>query len=139
LKAEDIEELSGHGLKGMIRGKEILAGNGKLLNKFGIDYPEEIDEIIESIVIVAINGKYAGYITIADEIKPDSARAISEMKKFGVAQILMLSGDKDSIVQKTAKETGISNAFGNLLPEGKVEKIKELKQNPNNTIAFVGD
>jgi len=139
LKAENIEEISGHGLKGMVSKKEILTGNGKLLNKFGIEYPEEIDEIIESIVIVAIDGKYAGYITIADEIKPDSARAIAEMKKFGVVQILMLSGDKDSIVQKIAKNLGISKAFGNLLPEGKVEKIQELKQNPNNIIAFVGD
>ncbi len=139
LSAETTEEISGHGLKGMIDGKEILAGNGKLLKKFNIDYPSEIDQIVESIVIIAIDGKYAGYITIADEIKEDSARAISEMKQNGVTQTVMLSGDKDSIVQKVANEIGITNAFGGLLPEGKVEKVKELKKNSKNILAFVGD
>jgi len=139
MKAENVEEISGHGLKGIVKGKEILAGNGQLLRKFGIDYPNEIDQIVESIVIVAIDGKYAGYITIADEIKSDAKLAVSELKKYGVSQTLMLSGDKDSIVQKVANEIGIAKAFGGLLPEGKVEKIKELKQNPQNIIAFVGD
>lgn len=139
MKAENVEEISGHGLKGIINEKEILAGNGQLLKKFEIGYPTEIDQIVESIVIVAIDGKYAGYITIADEIKSDAKSAISEMKKNGVAQTLMLSGDKDSIVQKVAKEVGITKAFGELLPEGKVEIVKELKENPKNIIAFVGD
>lgn len=139
MKAEKVEEISGHGLKGIVNGKEVLAGNGQLLKKFGIEYPNEIDQIVESIVIVAINGKYAGYITIADEIKSDARSAVSEMIKYGVSQTLMLSGDKDSIVQKVAKEIGIGKAFGGLLPEGKVEKVKELKENPENVIAFVGD
>ncbi|MBA5628798.1 heavy metal translocating P-type ATPase [Moheibacter lacus] len=139
LKAENIEEISGHGLKGEINGKTIWVGNGKLLKKFGIEYPPEIDSIVESIVIVAIENNYAGHIIIADEIKEDSLRAISEMKKHGVTKTLMLSGDKDSIVQKVAKEIGISTAFGGLLPEGKLDKLKELKNNPENTIAFVGD
>ena len=139
MKAENVEEISGHGLKGIVNGKEVLAGNGQLLKKFGIEYPNEIDQIVESIVIVAIDGKYAGYITIADEIKSDARSAVSEMIKYGVSQTLMLSGDKDSIVQKVAKEVGITKAFGGLLPEGKVEKVKELKENPQNIIAFVGD
>lgn len=138
-KAENIEEISGHGLKGIINGKEILAGNGKLLQKFNIPYGTEIDQIVESIVLTAIDGKFVGYVTIADEIKTDAKQAISEMKQNGVSQTVMLSGDKDSIVQKVANELRIDKAFGNLLPENKVEKVQELKQNPKNIIAFVGD
>ena len=139
LKAENTEEISGHGLKGEINGKIILVGNGKLLKKFGVDYPTEIDSIVESIVIVAIDNQYAGHIIIADQIKEDAIQAISEMRKNGVTETVMLSGDKDSIVQKVAKEIGISTAFGSLLPEGKVEKVKELKTNSNRVLAFVGD
>src|SRR5690606_7608837 len=138
-KAENVEEISGHGLNGFVNGKEILAGNRKLLQKFKIDYPKEIDEIIESIVLMAIDGKYVGFLTIADEIKSDAKQAISEMKRNGVSKTWMLSGDKNSIVQKVASELKIDQAFGNLLPENKVEKLKEIKRNPQNTIAFVGD
>lgn len=137
--AENVEEISGHGLKGEVNGKEVLAGNGKLMKKFGIFYDPQIDEIVESIVLVGIDGKFAGYITIADKIKEDTANSIQLMKENGVQQTLMLSGDKDSIVQKVAKELNITNAFGGLLPEGKVEKLEELKRNPENVIAFVGD
>lgn len=138
-KTENVEEISGHGLKGFVNGKEILAGNGKLLQKFNIPYNSEIDKIVESIVLLAIDGKYAGYVTIADEIKQDSKQAISNMKQNGVSKTIMLSGDKNSIVQKVAQELKIDQAFGNLLPENKVEKVQELKQNPKNIIAFVGD
>lgn len=138
-KAENVEEISGHGLKGFVNEKEILAGNGKLLQKFGIHYDSEIDEIVESIVLVAIERKFAGYVTISDEIKSDAKQAISEMKQNSVSKTVMLSGDKNSIVQKVAKELKIDQAFGNLLPENKVEKLNELKQNPKNIIAFVGD
>lgn len=135
----EVEEFSGMGLKGMVNGKEVLTGNGKLMAKFGIEFPNEIDSIIETIVLVSIDKKYAGYILISDEMKADAAHAISEIKKSGVSQIMMLSGDRHSIVQKTASEVGIEQAFGELLPEGKVEKIKELKGNPQNIVAFVGD
>lgn len=137
--AENVEEISGHGLKGIVNDKEILVGNGKLLQKFGINYNSEIDKIVESIVLMSIDGKYAGYVTIADEIKSDAKQAISEMKRNGVSKTMMLSGDKDTIVQKVANELKIDQAFGNLLPENKVEKVQELKQNPKNVIAFVGD
>lgn len=139
LTASRIEEIPGHGLKAVIGGKIILAGNSKLMKKFGIDYPSGIDQIVESIVMVSIDHGYSGYVTISDKIKEDSKSAISKMKSAGVNQIVMLSGDKDSIVQKTAKELGINPAYGNLLPEEKVEKISELKKNQKNTIAFVGD
>ena len=139
LKADNVEEIAGKGLKGHVNGKEVLIGNGKLLQHFGVTYPPTIDQIVESIVMVAIDNNYAGYITVADELKSDAKQAISDLRKLGVNHTVMLSGDKDSITQKVAKEIGLSNAYGGLLPEGKVEKMNELKKDPNQVIAFVGD
>jgi len=139
LNATQIEEIPGHGLKAFVSGKAILAGNSKLMKKFGIEFNPEIEQIVESIVIVSIDSRYSGYVTISDKIKEDSKSAISQMKTIGIEKTVMLSGDKNSIVQKTAKELGISLAYGDLLPEEKVEKISELKKNQENTIAFVGD
>ena len=137
LKSMDVEEISGHGLKGIIEGKKILAGNLKLLKKFNISYPEEIEKIVDTIVVVAINGIYSGYVTIADEIKEDSINAIKEMHALNIKTV-MLSGDKQSVVDYVAKNIGIDEAYGDLLPEGKVEKVHALK-NAGKHIAFVGD
>nr|WP_243630284.1 heavy metal translocating P-type ATPase [Taibaiella soli] len=137
--ATDIEEISGHGLKGKVNDKEVLAGNTKLLKKYGIAYDAAIDEIVETIVVVAINNQYAGYVLIADEIKEDAQDAIKQMHLNGITQIVMLSGDKNSITQKVAKLIGIDTAYGDLLPENKVQKVEELKQDKTKIIAFVGD
>lgn len=134
---QNIEEISGHGLKGTIDGKEVLAGNLKLLKKFNITYDAKVESIIETIVVVAINDKYAGYITIADEIKDDAKQAIVDLHSLN-QKVVMLSGDKQSVVDKVAKELNIENAYGNLLPEDKVNKVQALK-NENRTLAFVGD
>lgn len=134
---QNIEEISGHGLKGTIDGKEVLAGNLKLLKKYNITYDSAVESIVETIVVVAVNGKYAGYITIADEIKEDAKQAIADLHLLN-QKVVMLSGDKQSVVDKVAKELNIVNAFGNLLPEDKVNKVQALK-NEHRTIAFVGD
>jgi Cd2+/Zn2+-exporting ATPase len=139
LNATNIEEISGHGLKGKIDGKEVLAGNLKLLQKFKIDYDKALEDIVETIVVVAIDRKYAGHITIADEIKEDAIEAIKQMHKNGVIQTVMLSGDKNSITQKVAKSIGIDTAFGDLLPEDKVQKVEELRKDTTRVTAFVGD
>lgn len=136
-KATDVEEIAGHGLKGKVDGKEILAGNVKLLKKFNISFPAEVESIVDTIVTVAIDNKYAGYITIADEIKEDAASAVKEMHALKIKTV-MLSGDKQSVVDKVAKEVGIDEAFGDLLPEGKVEKVQQLKD-AGLRIAFAGD
>ncbi len=115
----------------------MLAGNVKLMKKFNIAYPAEIEQMVDTIVVTAINNKYRGYITIADEIKEDAVKAIADMHRLKI-QTVMLSGDKQSIVNKVAKELGIDNAYGDLLPEGKVEKLQALK-NAGKHIAFVGD
>ena len=134
---DNVEEISGHGLKGTVDGKEVLAGNLKLLKKFNIDFDKEIENSVETIVVVAVNNKYAGYITIADEIKEDALQAIKDMHSLNIKTV-MLSGDKQTVVDKVAKILGIDDAYGNLLPENKVEKVQALK-NENRIIAFVGD
>lgn len=136
-KVEQVEEISGHGLKGKVNGKEILAGNVKLLKKFNISFPAEIEKIVDTIVVVAVNNQYAGYITIADEIKDDAKEAIKRLHDLNIKTV-MLSGDKQSVVDQVAKQIGIDEAYGDLLPEGKVEKVQQLK-NEGRRIAFVGD
>ncbi|RUT71473.1 cadmium-translocating P-type ATPase [Flavobacterium cupreum] len=132
-----VEEIAGHGLKGTIDGKEILAGNTKLLKKFNIEYDSEIDNTPFTIVVVAINQKYAGYFLIADEIKEDARQAVQSLHRINVKTV-MLSGDKTAVVNSVAKALNIDEAYGDLLPEDKVAKVTELK-NKNLKIAFVGD
>lgn len=137
--ASNVEEIAGKGLKGSIQGYTILAGNKKLLDQFKVSTPDEVLEIVDSIVIVAIDGQYAGYVTISDELKEDANQTITAIKNLGIKEIVMLSGDKDSITQKVAKELSITQARGGLLPEEKLIHVEELKQNHNRIIAFMGD
>jgi Cd2+/Zn2+-exporting ATPase len=137
LKAENVEEISGHGLKGTVEGKTILAGNVKLLKKFSVSYPSQVDLLVDTVVLIAVNDKYVGYITIADEIKEDAKQAIQQMHDLKIKTV-MLSGDKQAVVDKVAKALGIDQAYGDLLPEGKVEKVQAFKD-AGNRIAFVGD
>lgn len=137
LTIKDVEEIPGHGLRGIIEGKEVLAGNAKLLTKFNISFDEDIQKIEHTIVVIAVNGKYSGYITIADEIKEDAKHAIDLMKQQHIKPI-MLSGDKQSVVNSVAKHLGIELAFGGLLPEDKVAKVQDLKDK-GDRIAFAGD
>lgn len=133
-----VEEISGHGLKGTLNSETILAGNSKLLKKFNVIYPESIDEIVDSIVLVALNNKFVGFITVSDEIKEDAGKAIQDLKSMSI-ETIMLSGDKQAVVSDVATKLGIVKAFGNLLPENKVEKVEELKKDTSKVIAFVGD
>lgn len=134
---ENVEELSGYGLKATINGKEVLAGNSKLLQKFNVGYDEAIDEIEDTIVVFAIDSQYIGYITIADEIKEDSIRAIADLHKLNI-DVVMLSGDKKSVVNHVARTLNIDKAFGDLLPEDKVRLVQGLIDQ-GKRIAFVGD
>ncbi|WP_087149426.1 heavy metal translocating P-type ATPase [Algoriphagus resistens] len=137
LHVTDIEEVAGHGLKGTVDGKDVLAGNLKLLKKYGVAYPEEAERVTDTIVVVAIDQKYSGYITIADEIKEDAYQAIREMHNLNIKTV-MLSGDKQTVVDQVAKLLGIDDAFGGLLPDGKVDKVENLKKE-GHKLAFVGD
>ena len=135
----DVEEISGHGLKGSVNGVTVLAGNAKLLKKFNVTYDVAIDSIVETIVVVAIDNQYAGYITIADQIKADAQAAVKAMHANGVTQTVMLSGDKTAITQKVAATIGIDTAYGDLLPEDKVTQVEKIKTDKSRIIAFVGD
>ncbi|KLT69831.1 heavy metal translocating P-type ATPase [Flavobacterium sp. ABG] len=132
-----VEEIAGHGLKGTVDGNAILAGNTKLMKKFDISYDTEIDQTPFTIIVVAVNQKYAGYFLIADEIKEDAKQAIQSLHRINVKTV-MLSGDKTAVVNSVAKELNIDVAYGDLLPENKVEKVTDLK-NKDLKIAFVGD
>lgn len=133
----NVKEIAGHGLSGTVNGKKVLAGNAKLLKKFSITYDAAIDDNVETIVVVAVDNKYVGYITIADEVKEEANAAIKQLHALGIKTV-MLSGDKQSIVDKVAKSLGIDTAFGDLLPEHKVQKVQDLKD-AGRTIIFVGD
>ena len=138
LAVENGEEIAGHGLRGRVDGQDVLVGNTKLLTKFNVAYPPEIDQLVDSIVVVAVGGQYAGYLTVADEIKEDAAQAVRELKALGVKTIVMLSGDKDAIVQRVAQQLGITEAYGGLLPEDKAAHVERLKA-AGHRLAFVGD
>ena len=138
-KTKNVIEIAGHGLEATVASKKVLVGNTKLLTKNQIEFPAEIASIPETIVVCAVNGAYAGYILVADAPKEDAKKAVDSLKELGVKNIVMLSGDKQAIVSKLASELNITQAFGDLLPEGKVEHVEKLKIDPTNNIAFVGD
>ena len=134
---KDVEEISGHGLKAYVNGKELLVGNFKLMDKFSIAYDVDPSSIVYTLIAVAYDKKFVGYLTIADSIKEDAQITIDKLKALGI-KTTMLSGDKNTVVQFVAQKLGITNAFGDLLPEDKVNKVKEIIAK-NETVAFVGD
>ena len=138
LQAAQVQEIAGHGVKGLVADREVLAGNGKLLRQHGVSYDETIDAIPDTTVLVAINGSYAGHIVIADKLKADAVAAVKAMRRQGVKHLIMLSGDKEAIVQKVAKELQLDAAYGSLLPQDKVAKVEALKAQQRK-VAFVGD
>jgi len=138
-KAIKVSEIAGKGLKGIVNGKTVFVGNKALMIANNIEVAKETENIVESIVLVAIDENFAGYVVIADELKDDAKETITDLHKVGISKIMMLSGDKDSITQKVASELNIAIAKGGLLPEDKLNEIEKLKQNPGNKIAFIGD
>ena len=138
-RISDIEEISGHGVIATVDGKKVMVGNIKLMKMMDIPYFK--GELIGTIVHVAVNNKYIGYIVIADEIKEDSAQAIKELKAANIKQTVMLTGDNKSIGSKVAKELGLDKVYAELLPADKVEKLEELfsQKSKKGKLAFVGD
>lgn len=138
-RISDVEEISGHGVIATVDGKKVMAGNIKLMKMMDIPYFK--GELIGTIVHVAVNNKYIGYIVIADEVKEDSAQAIKELKEANIKQTVMLTGDNKSIGSKVAKELGLDKVYAELLPADKVEKLEELfsQKSKKGKLAFVGD
>lgn len=137
-QVSDVKEISGHGLKGTVDGMSVLVGNGSLLKKFNIPYPLSLDHEINSLVIVAIENEYVGHITISDKVKDDALETVQKLQREGIGDIILLSGDKTSITVDLADKLGINQAFGDLLPQDKMTKVEELK-NEGKTILFAGD
>ncbi|WP_445452480.1 heavy metal translocating P-type ATPase [Flavobacterium sp. 25HG05S-40] len=137
IELKNVEEISGHGLKAEVKGKQLLVGNFKLMDKFSITYDIDPTSIVYTLIAVAYDKKFVGYLTIADSIKEDAQITIDKLKTLGI-KTTMLSGDKNTVVQFVAQKLGITNAFGDLLPEDKVNKVKEIIAK-NETVAFVGD
>ncbi|MGB4775854.1 MAG: heavy metal translocating P-type ATPase, partial [Daejeonella sp.] len=137
IKLNAVEEIAGHGLKADVNGKEMLVGNFKLMDKFSIKYDIDPSTIVYTLIAIAYDKKFAGYLTIADSIKEDAQEAVNKLHSMNV-KTTMLSGDKSTVVKFVAEKLGIDNAFGDLLPEDKVNKVKEIKAK-NESVAFVGD
>ena len=136
---ENYDEISGHGIKVKVRGKEILAGNDKLLAKENISYSKAQE--IGTVVYLSLDGQYAGYIVISDEIKADSQRAVQDLKKSGVRKLVMLTGDSKAVAEKIGVQLGLDEVHAELLPDQKVEKLEMLDKQKlgKGKLLFVGD
>lgn len=135
----EVTEIAGHGLETTIEGQRILVGNTRLLSKYQVDYPQELPAIVGTVVVCAVGSSYAGYLLLSDTLKEDARKAIEDLKALNINNIQILSGDKQAIVTNFAEKLGVAQAYGDLLPDGKVEHIEELRRNADNRIAFVGD
>jgi Cd2+/Zn2+-exporting ATPase len=135
-----VQELAGFGVRAVVDGREILLGNERLLRQNDISLPAEIAEI-GTIVLMALEGEYAGYILIADEIKADAAAAVADIKAAGVKNTVMLSGDNQAIAEAVAEQLDIDRVYAQLLPADKLEKLEELleQKQRRGKLAFVGD
>ena len=138
-RVTELTEISGHGIKAVVDGKSVLAGNGKLMEKENIAYKPCHKS--GTIVHMAIDGEYAGHIVISDEIKNDSVEAIKKLKEASVNNLVMLTGDADLVAKEVADTLGITEYHSSLLPADKVEKVEELisKKSEKQMLAFVGD
>lgn len=138
-RVEDIEEISGNGVTARVDGIPVAVGNSRLMERLGVAFKE--CHQVGTIVHVAIDGSYAGHILIADVLKPTAKAAVAELKKSGIRETVMLTGDIDRVAQQAAAETGVDRVYSELLPADKVTKVEELleKKNPREKLAFVGD
>lgn len=138
-KIQEYNEISGHGTAVTVDGKEILAGNAKLMNKENIAFKEPSE--IGTIVHIALNRNYAGYIIIADELKEDSVQAVRSLKELGIKKTIMLTGDAASVAKSVGEKLGLDEVHAELLPQHKVEEIEKIdaQKNPKEKLIFVGD
>lgn len=136
----DAKEIAGQGMQAMVNGKLVCVGNAKMMDAMGICWQDCKDA--GTIIHITIDGVYAGHIHISDVIKPHTKQAISELRKNGITDVVMLTGDSQKVAQRVAEEIGIQNVYSELLPQDKVKKVENLLQNKakeNDRLAFVGD
>lgn len=138
-RVTDVEEISGNGVTAKVDGVSVAVGNAKLMKRIGVEAVE--CHQVGTVIHVAINGAYAGHILIADVPKPTSKEAIANLKKHGIKETVMLTGDIDKVAQQVAGELGVDRVYSELLPADKVTKVEELlaKKTAKEKLAFVGD
>lgn len=138
-RVKDIREISGHGILAKVDGREVAAGNVKLMKKLGVEYKE--CHSVGTIIHMAVDGKYEGHIVIADIIKPKAKEAIARLKKAGVQKTIMLTGDAKAVAEQVAQSLGIDEVYSELLPGDKVTKVEKIlaKKAEQEKLAFVGD
>ncbi len=140
-RVECVEELAGHGVRATIDGREVLAGSRKLLEEHGIPMPGGEEELPGTAVHVAAGGAYLGYLLVADQVKEGAAQALRDLKRAGVRQCVMLTGDSEPAARAVAGELGLDQAYARLLPGDKVAKVEQLleQKQPGENLVFVGD
>lgn len=138
-RVTDIREISGNGVTAIVDGVSVAVGNGKLMDSLGIKYVECSQ--VGTTVHVALDGQYAGHILIADVLKPTSAEAVRQLKKSGIRETVMLTGDMERVARQAASEIGVDKVYSELLPADKVAKVEEMidRKGAKEKLAFVGD
>lgn len=137
--ARQMKEYSGLGAEAMVNGENVIVGNTRLLARKNIDYPAEIDREMHTIIACSIDGKYVGSVLLSDTLKEDSFDAVRRLRGLGIEKVVMLSGDRNEIVEDCASELGIDEAYGSLMPQDKALRIEQMIKKENRNVAFVGD
>ena len=137
LPTTNIQEFAGEGILAEVDGKQVLAGNHKLMERFEISFPSSQE--IGTLLYLAIDQSYSGYLVIADTLKEDAVDALVQLKQAGVKNTVMLTGDSKKIADHIGKQVGVDKIYSELLPEDKVQRLEEILQNNNKKTAFVGD
>ncbi|WP_258084203.1 heavy metal translocating P-type ATPase [Thermococcus thermotolerans] len=133
----EYEEIAGHGVRAKIDGVEVMVGNDRLLHRFNVEH--DTCRVKGTVAHVVINGKYAGYIIISDEIKDDAPLAVKELKRLGIKKVVMVTGDNREVAEEIARQIGLDGFYAELLPEDKVKVIEELEKEARGKVVFVGD
>ncbi|RCA11219.1 heavy metal translocating P-type ATPase [Enterococcus durans] len=137
LPVEEIEEVAGEGIKAQIDGKLVLVGNHKLMERYQIKSTKS--EEVGTLLYVALDGEFVGYLVIADTVKPDAQEALRKLKQVGIKQTVMLTGDAQNIADHIGHKLGIDKVYSELLPQDKVEKLENIMEHATQQTAFVGD
>lgn len=147
LTADHVKDIPGYGITGKVDDDDILVGSLRMMDKYGVGYPEQLKEIAGTIVVCSKNGHLIGYILLSDALKEDALKAVKSLRELKIRNIQILSGDKQALVDTVVRRLKADKGYGDLLPEGKVEHITRIKYHQENvkgqsgkrTVAFVGD
>jgi Cd2+/Zn2+-exporting ATPase len=139
LEISEMNEVAGHGVSAVIAGHHVLVGNARLMDKEGVVVPQSFEQSVATLVLCAIDHRYAGALLLSDTLKEDAVSAIKGLKDEGIREIYLLSGDKRPIVEHLAAQLGIQHAQAELLPEDKVAYLSHLTRDEQKSVAFVGD